>query len=94
MTHGCRAARHCILPGEKKEEFEALRQYWFDVYQPVNMEEAQLVTKIAEAQWRSSRCERLLVEAKTMLARMERYQREAASQLKTARRAYDAVANS
>ncbi len=93
MTHGCRSARHCILPGEKLEEFEALRQYWFDVYQPVNMKEAELTQQIAEAEWRKARCDKHLAKFKSLHARMERYQREATSQVKAARKAYDVAVN-
>ncbi len=50
LTHGC-CSEKLILPDEKEEDWNALRQSWLDDYQPDNQTFASMLEQTARAQW-------------------------------------------
>src|SRR6201999_2126879 len=56
--HGL-CSEHVILPGEKKEEFEAVTTALFDEWQPITFTRALLVERLAVTFWKLQRAVRV-----------------------------------
>jgi hypothetical protein len=58
LRHGL-TSRHVVIEGEDPEDYEALRQDLMSDWQPADIQEAALVTQIAEGAWRLMRARRV-----------------------------------
>lgn len=106
-SHGCRAAKHRILPGESEPEYRQLHRRWFAEYGPTNELDIALLERIVNAEWRMLRCERQLAETEAHIGlkpihewtdqdektmlRARRYHREAQRLYTASRRDLDSL---
>ena len=75
LRHGL-TSKHLLIPGEKQEDFDSLLNHIRSIYRPATPAEENLITEVAEHNWRLLRARR--VETATLNLYVERLLPEAA----------------